>query len=60
MERWSLTQLQQGNTIDRILVEKEDSMLVRYQQCGCFYFPTFSCYHRQALLTREGAYSVFE
>jgi hypothetical protein len=49
MERWSLTQLQQGNTIDRILVEKEDSMLVRYQQCGCFYFPTFSCYHRQAL-----------
>ena len=34
--------------------------LVRYQQCGCFHFLTFSCYRRQALLTREGAYSVFE
>ena len=34
--------------------------LVRYQQCGCFHFLTFSCYRRQALLTREGAYSIFE
>ena len=34
--------------------------LVRYQQCGCFHFLTFSCYRRQALLTREGAYGVFE
>jgi putative transposase len=33
---------------------------VRYQQCGCFHFLTFSCFRRQALLTREGAYSVFE
>jgi putative transposase len=34
--------------------------LVRYQQCGCFHFLTFSCYRRRALLTREGAYGVFE
>jgi len=34
--------------------------LVRYQQCGCFHFLTFSCYRRLALLTREGAYGVFE
>jgi len=34
--------------------------LVRYQQCGCSHFLTFSCYRRQALLTREGAYGVFE
>jgi putative transposase len=34
--------------------------LVRYQQCGCFHFLTFSCYRRQALLTRDGAYDVFE
>ena len=33
---------------------------VRYQQCGCFHFLTFSCYRRLALLTREGAYGVFE
>ncbi|MGA2350337.1 MAG: transposase [Terracidiphilus sp.] len=34
--------------------------LVRYQQSGSFHFLTFSCYNRQALLTREGAYAVFE
>jgi putative transposase len=34
--------------------------LVRYQQCGCFHFLTFSCYRRQVLLTRAGAYSIFE
>ena len=34
--------------------------LVRYQQCGCFHFVTFSCYRRQVLLTREGAYGAFE
>lgn len=34
--------------------------LVRYQQCGCFHFLTFSCYHRQPLLSRVGAYGVFE
>ena len=34
--------------------------LVRYQHCGCFHFLTFSCYRRQALLTRAGAYGVFE
>lgn len=34
--------------------------LVRYQQCSSFHFLTFSCYRRQALLTQEGAYGVFE
>lgn len=34
--------------------------LIRYQRCGCFHFLTFSCYRRLALLTREGAYGVFE
>ncbi|MGA9070552.1 MAG: transposase [Terracidiphilus sp.] len=34
--------------------------LVRYQHCGCFHFLTFSCYRRQALLAREGAYDIFE
>ena len=34
--------------------------LVRYQRCGCFHFLTFSCFRRQALLTREGAYGAFE
>jgi putative transposase len=34
--------------------------LVRCQQCGSFHFLTFSCYHRQELLTREGACGVFE
>ncbi|MGA7832723.1 MAG: hypothetical protein WCA21_17330 [Terracidiphilus sp.] len=34
--------------------------LVRYQQCGCFHFLAFSCYRRQALLMREGAFGVFE
>ncbi len=34
--------------------------LVRYQQCGCFHFLTFSCYHRQPLLECPAAYSVFE
>jgi len=34
--------------------------LVRYQQYGCFHFLTFSCYRSQALMTREGAFAVFE
>ena len=34
--------------------------LVRYQQCGCFHFITFSCYHRQPLLGTPSAYNVFE
>jgi putative transposase len=34
--------------------------LVRYQQTGCFHFLTFSCYRRLPLLSREGAYKVFE
>ena len=34
--------------------------LVRYQQCGCFHFVTFSCYRRQPLLGAVTAYSVFE
>lgn len=34
--------------------------LVRYQQCGCFHFLTFSCYRRQALLQDAAACGVFE
>ncbi len=34
--------------------------LVRYQQCGCFHFVTFSCYRRQPLLDTPMAYSLFE
>ena len=34
--------------------------LVRYQQCGCFHFVTFSCYRREPLLAAPTAYSVFE
>ncbi len=34
--------------------------LVRYQQCGCFHFVTFSCYRRQPLLAAPTAYSVFK
>jgi putative transposase len=34
--------------------------LVRYQQSGCFHFLTFSCYRRQPLLARDGAYDLFE
>ena len=34
--------------------------LVRYQQCGCFHFVTFSCYRRQPLLNTAMAYSVFK
>ncbi len=34
--------------------------LVRYQQCGCFHFVTFSCYRREPLLAVPTAYSVFE
>jgi len=36
------------------------SKLVRYQQCGCFHFVTFSCYSRQPLLATAEAYGVFE
>ena len=34
--------------------------LVRYQQCGCFHFVTFSCYRRQPLLSAAAAYGIFE
>ncbi|MGA2807163.1 MAG: transposase [Terracidiphilus sp.] len=34
--------------------------LVRYQQCGCFHFLTFSCYHRLPYLGTEAARSLFE
>jgi putative transposase len=34
--------------------------LVRYQQCGCFHFVTFSCYRRRPLLDSKAAYSIFE
>ena len=34
--------------------------LVRYQQCGCFHFVTFSCYRRQAFLDSAGARGRFE
>jgi putative transposase len=34
--------------------------LVRYQQCGCFHFVTFSCFRRQPLLDTPVAYNLFE
>jgi len=34
--------------------------LVRYQQCGCFHFVTFSCYRRLAYLGTAAARSLFE
>lgn len=34
--------------------------LVRYQQCGCFHFLTFSCYRRQPLLDKPSVYRIFE
>src|SRR5665213_260657 len=34
--------------------------LVRYQKCGVFHFLTFSCYRRQPLLAKAGAYKIFE
>jgi putative transposase len=34
--------------------------LVRYQQCGCFHFVTFSCYRRLAYLGTAGARNLFE
>jgi putative transposase len=34
--------------------------LVRYQQCGCFHFVTFSCYRRQPLLGTAAAYGILE
>src|ERR1035441_4534057 len=34
--------------------------LVRYQQCGCFHFITFSCYHRLPHLGTNKARSLFE
>jgi hypothetical protein len=34
--------------------------LVRYQQCGCFHFITFSCHHRLPHLGRAAARSLFE
>ncbi|MDR3773844.1 MAG: transposase [Terracidiphilus sp.] len=34
--------------------------LVRYQNSGGLHFLTFSCYRREALLGRAGAYEIFE
>jgi putative transposase len=34
--------------------------LVRYQQCGCFHFVTFSCYHRLAYFDTANARDLFE
>jgi putative transposase len=34
--------------------------LVRYQQCGCFHFITFSCHHRLPLLGDAAARGLFE
>jgi putative transposase len=34
--------------------------LVRYQQCGCFHFVTFSCYRRLPYFGTESARSLFE
>jgi putative transposase len=34
--------------------------LVRYQQCGCFHFITFSCHHRKPYLKSAAACALFE
>ena len=34
--------------------------LVRYQQCGCFHFITFGCYHRFEHLGTSAARELFE
>ncbi len=34
--------------------------LVRYQQCGCFHFVTFSCHHRLPHLRTPAARELFE
>jgi len=34
--------------------------LVRYQQCGCFHFITFGCYHRFQHLGSTAARNLFE
>jgi putative transposase len=34
--------------------------LVRYQQCGCFHFITFGCYHRSPHLGTPAARELFE
>jgi putative transposase len=34
--------------------------LVRYQQCGCFHFVTFGCYHRFQQLGTASARELFE
>ena len=34
--------------------------LVRYQQCGCFHFVTFGCYHRFEHLGTVAARDLFE
>ncbi len=34
--------------------------LVRYQQCGCFHFLTFSCHHRLPYLGTAAARELFE
>ena len=34
--------------------------IVRFQQCGCFHFITFSCYHRHAYLRSTFARELFE
>ena len=34
--------------------------LIRYQQCGCFHFVTFSCYQRLPYLRTAAARNLFE
>ncbi|MGD0096445.1 MAG: transposase [Terracidiphilus sp.] len=34
--------------------------LVRYQQCGCFHFIGFTCYHRFPYLASPAARQLFE
>ena len=34
--------------------------LVRYQQCGCFHYITFTCYHRFQYLASPAARNLFE
>ena len=34
--------------------------LIRYQQCGCFHFITFSCHRRLPYLATDAARNLFE
>jgi len=56
IEGWETTKLHRYFGVEFVVMTKG---LIRFQQCGCFHFLTFSCYRRQALLMRQGAYELF-